>query len=334
MNYIGIDVHCKFCEVAVVDKEGKLLMRRSVKTGAKELIEAVLQVKGKRSVVIEESTLAGWVRRTLAPYADDFVVAEPKHNALIACSENKNDKTDAERLAQLMRGGFIHAVHHTDDMAHLEFKETVLHYHDSVNQVIRFKNKLKGLYRLHGMTEVGYKIYDREDGLESLKRLPFGSSRHRARSLLDLIRVAERSMEKAAVKLKSMKSRFPAIGLFEDIPGVGLIVSVTVVAIIETPHRFPTKRQVWKYANLAVAHSESGGKQYGCHASKEGNRLLKKVLMQAALSAGGTDTRFGRRYREIKQRKGACIAQRTIARSILSTMYTMWRTGECYREIP
>jgi hypothetical protein len=67
MNYIGIDVHCKFCEVAVVSAEGKLVMRRSVKRGAKDLIEAVLKVKGERAVVIEESTLAGWARRTLAP---------------------------------------------------------------------------------------------------------------------------------------------------------------------------------------------------------------------------------------------------------------------------
>jgi transposase len=104
------------------------------------------------------------------------------------------------------------------------------------------------------------------------------------------------------------------------------------VAIIETPHRFPTIKHAWKYATLSVARPESAGREYGCHASKEGNRLLKKVLMQAALCAAGTDTRFGHYYRCLKQRKGACIAQRTVARSILSTMYRMWQTGECYRE--
>lgn len=153
---------------------------------------------------------------------------------------------------------------------------------------------------------------DKEEGLERLTQLPFGLSRNRARALLCLIRTAERSVEKAAGKLRGMKRRFPVIGLFEGIPGVGLIVSSTVVAIIETPHRFLTTRHLWKYATLSVAHSESGGKQYGCHASKEGNRLLKKALMQAAGSGAGSENRFGRRYRQLKQHKGACIAQRTV----------------------
>jgi len=53
--------------------------------------------------------------------------------------------------------------------------------------------------------------------------------------------------------------------------------------------------------------------------------------MQAALSASKTDSRFGRRYRELRH-KGTSIAQRTVARSILATMYAMWKTGELYRE--
>jgi transposase len=119
--------------------------------------------------------------------------------------------------------------------------------------------------------------------------------------------------------------------MFERIPGVGLIVAATVVAIVETPHRFPTKRHLWKYAALAVANPESGGKSYGRYASKEGNRLLKKVLMMAALNASKGESRFSRQYRALKPR-GSSIAQRTVARSILAVMYGMWKTGELYRE--
>jgi hypothetical protein len=53
--------------------------------------------------------------------------------------------------------------------------------------------------------------------------------------------------------------------------------------------------------------------------------------MQAALNAAKTDSRFGRRYRELKQ-KDTSIARRTVARSILATLYAMWKTGEMYRE--
>jgi transposase len=275
--------------------------------------------------------MAGWLLRTLGPYADHFQVADPRRNALIARSEKKSDRSDAEQLAWLYRGGLTHAVHHTTDERHFELKETLFHYHDCVNQVVRFKNKLKALYRRHGMIRLPDGIYDPHKGLDYLKRLPFPSSRHRARMLLSQVAGMEQASAKAHRRLRQLSARFPAIEMFERIPGVGLIVAATVVAIVETPHRFPTKRHLWKYAALAVANPESGGKSYGRYASKEGNRLLKKVLMMAALNASKGESRFSRQYRALKPR-GSSIAQRTVARSILAVMYGMWKTGELYRE--
>jgi transposase len=331
-HYIGIDAHCEYCDIAVMDERGVLVSHRSVRTGAQNLIEAVCKVKDTRVVIIEESTLAGWLRRTLGPFADHVEVVDPKRNALIARSENKSDRVDAQRLASLYRGGYTHPVHHTDDMKFLELKEMVLHYHDSSNQVTRFKNKLKAVYRLHGFFKMPQTIYHATEGREYIERLPFHSTRHRARSLLLIIASAEKVKDKAEQKLRRMSAKFPILEIFQAIPGVGPIVAVTVVAIVETPHRFPTKERLWKYACLAVARRESGGKTQSGHASKEGNRLLKKVLMLAAQSSAKTESRFGRRYRELRQTKGSSIAQRTVARMIMATMYGMWKTGECYRE--
>jgi len=330
-HYIGIDAHCKYSEVAVMDERGVVVMNRSVKTSGPNLIEVIRSVKGERMVVVEDSTIAGWLMRTLSPYAEHFQVADPKRNALIARSEKKSDRSDAERLAWLFRGGLTHAVHHTTDERHFELKETVYHYHDCVNQVVRFKNKLKALYRRHGMLRLTVEVYDPEKGQEYVERLQFPSSQHRARMLLLQITEIEQASEKAHRRLRELSAHFPIIGMFERIPGVGLIVSATVVAIIETPHRFPSKRELWKYAALAVANPESGGKSYGRYASKEGNRLLKKMLMMAALNAERGENRFSRQYRALKIKSNS-IAQRTVARTILAVMYSMWKTGELYRE--
>lgn len=330
--YIGIDAHCKYSEVAVMDEQGVVVMNRSVRTSGPNLIEVIRSVKGaKRLVVLEDSTIAGWLMRTLSPYADEFQVADPKRNALIAKSEKKSDRSDAERLAWLLRGGLTHAVHHTSDERHFELKETVYHYHDCINQVVRFKNKLKALYRRHGMLRLNSEVYDPVKGMEHAKRLKLPSSQHRAHMLLSQIAATEGASAKAHNRLRELSARFPVIGVFERIPGVGLIVAATVVAIIETPHRFPSKREVWKYAALAVANPESGGKSYGHYASKEGNRLLKKMVMMAALNSTKGENRFSRQYRALKI-KDTSIAQRTVARTILAVMYSMWKTGELYRE--
>jgi transposase len=330
-HYIGIDAHCEYCDIAVVNEGGKLVSHRSVRTSGENLIEAVCGVKDRRIVIIEESTLAGWLQRTLSPYADHIAIVDPKRNALISRSEDKSDRNDAERLAQLYRGGYTHVIHHTLDTGFLELKEMVLHYHDTVNQVTRFKNKLKAVYRKYGLLEMAEEVYDPIGGLECIKQLPFPSSRHRARWVLSMITEAEKMKHGARNKIERMSCRFPEIEMFMAVPGVGLIVSATVVAIVETPHRFPNKEKLWKYATLAVATPESGGKTQGRHASKEGNKILKKVLMMAAHNAAEGDHRFGRAFRHHRQRS-LSNAQRTVARMILSTMYGMWKTGECYRE--
>jgi len=331
-HYIGIDAHCEYCDIAVVNEAGRLVSHRSVKTSAKNLIEAVCKVKDARIVIVEESTLAGWLHRTLDPYADHVSIVDPKRNALISTAEDKSDRNDAHRLALLYRGGYTHAVHHTLDAGFLELKEMVLHYHDTVEQVTRFKNKLNAVYRKHGLFRVPAAIYDSAEGLEWIKRLPFSSSRHRAKQTLSMITRAQKIKVQARNKIRQMSVRFPEIDMFMAIPGVGLIVAATVVAIVETPHRFPGKEQLWKYVALAVAKPGSAGKTQGRHASREGNRLLKKVLMMAAHNAARGDHRFGRAFRR-HQQKSLSNAQRTVARMILATMYGMWKTGECYREV-
>jgi transposase len=330
-HYIGIDAHCEYCDIAVVNEAGRLVSHRSVKTSGENLVDAVCSVKDRRIVVVEESTLAGWLQRTLSPYADHVAIVDPKRNALISRSENKSDRNDCHRLALLYRGGYTHAVHHTLDAGFLELKEMVLHYHDTVNQVTRFKNKLKAVYRKHGLLGMPEAVYDPVGGLECIKRLAFPSSRYRARWILSMITQAEKMKLGAHNKIQRMSGRFPEIEMFMAVPGVGLIVAATVVAIVETPHRFPNKEKLWKYATLAVANPGSAGKTQGRYASREGNKLLKRVLMLAAHNAAKGDHRFGRAFRHHRQ-NSLSNAQRTVARMILSTMYGMWKTGECYRE--
>lgn len=280
---------------------------------------------------MEESTLAGWLQRTLSRYCDHFQVSDPMHNDLIARSEKKSDRRDAQTLAQLYRGGYTRAVHHTQDMGHFELKETVQHYHDYVNQMVRWKNKVKALYRKHGIFSPSDQVYDPVESAKYLELLPDPTSRQRVRDHLRVLGTLERLVRNEERRMRCLNSRIAAVELLESVPGVGPIVAATVVAIVETPHRFPAKEHLWKYAGLAITKPESGGKSTKGYASKAGNRLLKKVLMQAALSAARTDSRFGRRYRELKHR-GTSIAQRTVARSILATMYGMWKTEELYRE--
>ncbi|MCH8012124.1 MAG: hypothetical protein IIA61_09295 [Candidatus Marinimicrobia bacterium] len=76
-------------------------------------------------------------------YVDQVVVADRWHNRLIYGADQKYDLLDASKLVHLLRGQFIHPVHHTHDPEREEFKNLVLTYHDVTKQLTRFKNKLK-----------------------------------------------------------------------------------------------------------------------------------------------------------------------------------------------
>jgi hypothetical protein len=87
--------------------------------------------------VIEEGPLAGWIWRNLQDLVDDMVASEPRRNRLIARDGDKDDKLDAEKLAKLLRGGFVKAVHQCKSLEQAVFKQQVAVYHQRVGQRVR-----------------------------------------------------------------------------------------------------------------------------------------------------------------------------------------------------
>ena len=158
MIHIGIDLHARHFSMAVLDQDNRIVFEETLPTSSRNLKAAVSAFAEGKSVVFEESTLAAWAFRVLLPCADRVVVADPLHNHGIAGDEKSNDVTAARKLAQLLRAGLIHPVHHSSQQRQL-FKELVLCYHDTSGEVVRFKNKLKAKFRQHGVHCAGYSVY-------------------------------------------------------------------------------------------------------------------------------------------------------------------------------
>src|SRR5436190_7707953 len=73
-RYIGIDVHCEFCEGGVIDSLGRESSQFHVATSIPTLLEVVEKVRRPRTVVIEEGPLADWLYRHLSPHVDQMIV--------------------------------------------------------------------------------------------------------------------------------------------------------------------------------------------------------------------------------------------------------------------
>ncbi len=338
MNRIGLDAHSASFTMAVVNEAGKVTRCLSRPTSAKNLIELVGAVPGSKELVVEESTVAQWVKETLEPYVDRLVVCDPRHNRWIAKDEFNDDRSSAIKLAQLWRGGYIKEIAHLNG-ERAQLRQAFLHYGDLNEQIRRFKNKLKATYRQAGIAVGGDGIYEEDSHREWLTRLDGSVAlRRQAEHLFVLIdEIAQMKQESLKAMVKGARQDGGYARLLQ-IPGAGPVVACGYVALVGTPHRFSRKNKLWRYAGFGNALHISDAKVYQDRPSKSGNRLLKWVVVQhfmGAVQRSRKENVFKRRYERLcRQGLGEKVARRHVCRSLLSVVRAVWMKGEPYREAP
>jgi transposase len=110
-KYVGMDVHKETISVAVVDSTGKLVKESILETKANAILEFILALRRNVHVTFEEGTWAAWLYDLLKPHVTKVVVCNPRMNAWLS-DGNKDDRTDARKLAELLRGNFLKPVYH------------------------------------------------------------------------------------------------------------------------------------------------------------------------------------------------------------------------------
>lgn len=338
MKSLGLDAHSATFSLAVLTPAGKLCSCLSNATSAQNLIDAVLKVKGPKALVVEESHMAAWVKRVLAPYVDKLVVCDPQRNAWIAKDEFNDDKSSAIKLAKLQLDGYIKEIIHPQEEG-AKLRSFFLHYYDLNQQLTRFKNKLKAVFRSEAIATGGKKIYagdGREKWLELLKEQTH--LRHTARQRFELIDKLEEQKEETYKAMVQLARKHKAFKLIDGMPGAGPVIACGYIAMIDTPHRFSRKNKLWKYACLGNKLHDSDGEVYLSGASKSGNRALKWVVVEHfmhAVEKSKSSNRFKRQY-EAMQTKGTdkTAARRHVCRALLSAVRAIWIKEEEYRDKP
>lgn len=331
---LALDAHNGQSQLAAIDESGKILSCRHCSTAAPALIEAVSKFKGQTRLVVEESHIADWIKRTLEPYVSELVVADPKVNSWIANGENINDTVAAVRLARLFRGGYINPVYHPDSKRQ-QFKELVLHYHDLTRQIVSFKNKLKSEFNGKAVCVKGPRVYSEKGFHSAIKNLePFTETSFQANHYFDIIQHIVNKKLATLKRIRSYYEIYPEINQMRQLAGIDQVTAFTISALIDTPYRFSNKRKLWSYVGLSKSEKISNNRIYRSGASKGGNRLLKYLLLQAAM----------RILRSKKETTFKAIAdrleklgvnpkniRRSVARKIITVIISIWKSGETYR---
>jgi transposase len=110
-------------------------------------------------------------------------------------------------------------------------------------------------------------------------------------------------------------------------PGVGPLTALAFVLVIGTPERFHRGKQIGSYIGLIPSEASSAGHQRLGHISKQGNALLRFLLVEAAQAAARCNPDWRRRYWHLAMRRQKNIAKVAMGRRLGVRLYWMWRNG-------
>jgi transposase len=250
-----MDVHKEAIVIAVLNSSGKVVMESIVETKASSLLQFIHGLQGELHVTWEEGTWAAWLYDLLKPQVHHVLVCDPRRNALLK-EGNKSDKIDAHKLADLLRTGMLRSVYHGEHGLRT-LRELARSYQTIGQDQIRVMNRIKALYRGWGIACGGTQVYAARYREEWLHKIEHIGVRRRAQLLYQQLDGLQTLRRTVRPELLAESRKHKAAKLLRQIPCIGPIRAARLLALMQTPHRFRSKRQLWTYSGLGIETRDS-----------------------------------------------------------------------------
>ena len=305
---IGLDVHQATISATVLDCTGKLVMESILETKAATILQFIHGLRGSLHVTFEEGTCAAWLHDLLKPHVTRVLVCDPRKNALLKVG-NKSDRIDSRKLVELLRSNLLRSVYH-EQTGVRTVKELARSYLTITKDLTRVMTRLKAIYRSWAIPCAGQQVYAPRYRAEWLAKISEAGVRRRAELYYQKLDALRPLHQEARRGLLAEGRKHNALKLLRQIPSIGPIRAVLLLALIQTPHRFRSKRQLWAYSGLALETRNSG--EY-CMVrgqlkrskkvvavrglNKNHNHDLKNIFKGAAIRAAAVDGPFQEFYR-------------------------------------
>src|SRR5216110_2811978 len=340
IKYIGMDVHKEAIVIAVRNTRGHVVMESIVETKASSILQFIHGLRGELHVTWEEGTWAAWLYDLLQPQATQVLVCDPRRNAFLK-EGSKNDKVDARKLADLLRTGMLRPVYHGEHGLRT-LRELGRSYQTISQDLNRVMNRLKALYRGWGIPCAGTQVYALHSREEWLNKIPHAGVRRRAELLYEQLDGLQGLRRNLRPELLAESRKHKAAKLLRQIPCIGPIRAARLLALMQTPHRFRSKRQLWTYSGLGIETHDSAQFRFvrgQLQRSKKPQQLrglnqnhnheMKEIFKSAATRASCGRGPFHDFYTGLLA-KGMKpeMARLTLARKIAAITLTLWKKEE------
>lgn len=255
----------------------------------------------------------------------------------------QQERSHRRRATELLRVSSLKTVYHGSSSV-LTLKELVRNYNSLVEDATRVMLRIKALFRARAIRTPGRSVYSASRRKEWLDQLTTPGARVRAASLLAQLDLLLELRPKAKTAMIAEARRQPGWKPLRSIPFLGVVRVAQLLAIMATPHRFRTKRNLGPYAGLAVVTRSSADQEFADGKlrrrdraprtrglNRNHNPMLKSIFKGAATAATA-------KAGPLQDLYDACVARGTkpelakvtLARKIASIALRLWKKGELW----
>ena len=318
--FVGLDVHKQVIAYCVKTPGGEIVREGKIPATRKALEEWVKTLPGPWSGGMEATLFSHWIYRHLKPHAAQLQMGHPARMKAISAGKKKSDKLDARTLADLLRANlwpscYVMPPELEGLRRQLRFRRLVM------EETVRFKNKTAGLLmetgveyerrRLHGKRYFAQIMRNEDSGVDQDLRPLLEFSRSQIQELARMDQRLLRMLEQHA----RLKARVEAL---RTIDGVGPVTALTWALEVGDPGRFGSIKQAVSYCGLASALRESAGQQKRGPLSKQRNRHLQTVLIEAAKIGVMYHDKLRELYNRARDKGHANRASLAVARKLVA----------------
>src|SRR3954463_307955 len=328
MYYIGLDVHKKTISYCVKDVSGRVYGQGTIGATRYELDSWMKTLPPPWTVAMEATIFTGWIYDHLLPHAAAVKVAHPVMLRAIAAAKKKNDRIDASKIADCLRGDFLPECH----MASTEMRDrrrTLRYRHLLVRQMVQRKNRVSGLLLETGVSHHKQRLHKVKYFRELLATNP--EIPDSIRPLLKLSRETMVRLQKTDYALVSSLQRDPVLAgrikNLRTVPGVGPITALTWALEMGDVSRFRSVKQAISYCGLCGDEKSSADKVLRTPLSQQRNKHIQQVLIEAAKLAPKQSHELALVYERAKEKGNVNRATIAVARKMVTYLLAVDRAN-------
>jgi transposase len=331
----GLDLGDKYSYLCLIDSEGGQVIEEGRLRTTPEAFRRRFASEQPMRIAIESGTHSPWASRVLEGCGHEILVANARKLRLIYSNKRKTDEVDAENLARLARldAKLLYPLKHRgeESQAHMAIIRSRQALVDCRTQLV---NHVRGAVKSFGARLP--KCPARSFHKRASEHIPEALRPALEPVLEQIASLTERIRDYDRRLVAISEEHYPETELLRQVEGVGPLTALTFVLTLEDPYRFEKSRSVGAYLGLVPATDQSGERDPQKRISKEGDEMLRRLLVGSAhyvLGPFGSDSDLRRHGQKIASRGGKNAKKRVAvatARKLAVLLHRLWVTAEVY----